>query len=613
VPSPFASATAVPVASPAAATTSPPLPSPTPRDFRQYALTAGKITFYYDRYEIGADDHVRVQLPDGGVVTGDTFAMNIKLNRFIVAGNVEIHDKGIDLHAAAFSRFLSPAERTYIVPILTEPDRWTYEGDDLTTPLKGREMPGDTFFLPDLTKATPFIVGKKALIVPNESLKITPGTVVLGPAKIPTPVYFVNLSENVNYSQNSLAAAEFDGPYPFAGGTRARSTLHVRYDPLNKLYLSYEQQLAVTDHSYITGSINPMTRPQRQYNLIGYDRLAPQLDGRLLLQESAFQQWLNQPLSASAVIAAQFTRGLTHLGYLQYNQNFFYESLLSAPAPVDGNQYFYGDPSHPWAPGHPSDGTLTFNGFDQKIYYTVNNAPHWLPVTYRLRAGIGYANDPDIAEGYDVTPTTEYGGVLYPTIWHNFVGLTLTSSSFRLIKDRKNPANSIMLNGFVDFQRQGFSLPHQVNTAQLSVSVSKTVNRYFSTYANYQLINIGDSYGSAQLAGYPPSAVYSPVTNHTYDGYEAFIGFATIRSWTEGVIYNASPAFQASLVIRENHDFPAPVPGPIVPLVGTTPYQITPQIRARILPNLLVIVQRSYYFHFGIQNWDPQFLFQVTK
>ena len=140
-----------------------PSPLPTPQSFKQYAVTASKITFYYDLYLLGADNRVRVQLPDGGVVTGDTFAMNIKLNRFIVAGNVEIKDRGVDIHAAAFARFFSPAVRSYVIPITDEPDRWTFEGDDLTTPYKGRQMPGDAFFLPDLTKATPFIIGTKAL------------------------------------------------------------------------------------------------------------------------------------------------------------------------------------------------------------------------------------------------------------------------------------------------------------------------------------------------------------------------------------------------------------------------------------------------------------------
>ena len=85
------------------------------------------------------------------------------------------------------------------------------------------------------------------------------------------------------------------------------------------------------------------------------------------------------------MIAGQFTRGLPHLGYLQYNQNFFYDSLLGAPQPVDGD-YYYGDPSHPWAPAHPSDGTLTFNGFDHQPYRQI-------PLSYRLRAGIGYAHN----------------------------------------------------------------------------------------------------------------------------------------------------------------------------------------------------------------------------
>ena len=114
-------------------------------------------------------------------------------------------------------------------------------------------------------------------------------------------------------------------------------------------------------------------------------------------------------------------------------------------------------------------------------------------------------------------------------------------------------------------------MPRHTDTIQWSFSLSKQINHFFATYVNYQILNIRDDYGSQQLLAYPPQAVFSPVTNHTYDGYEAFIGFATVRSWTQGIIYTPSQAFQASVTIRENHDFPAPIPGPIVPLVGNTP------------------------------------------
>jgi hypothetical protein len=569
----------------------------------QYAIAAGKVTFY-GRYVLTADDNVTVRLPDGGTITGDAFSMDLRLNRFVIAGHVEVKDKGVDLRAAAVARFFMPIERTYLIPVSPEPDRWTFEDESFTHPLRGREMPGDTFFFTDVSREPPFIVGKRALLVPSESIKITPATVVLGSAHIPSPGYFINLSSNVNYAQNSLAAAEFDGPYPFAGGNHSRSTLHIRYDPLNKLYASYEQAFFVTDSGYVTASINPMTRPQRQYNLIQDDRFAPKAEERIFFQESAFQSWLKQPLSAGALVTGQLTLALPR-SYLQFNQDFFYGSLLAMPRPIDG-QYYYGDSSHNWYPGHPSDGTVSWIGRDTQI-----GKVRWL--TYRLRSGWGYAHDPVIDEGTEYVPPPALGGVNYTTLYHDYVGATLTTASFKLIRDRMGIGRDLYFNAYADFQRQWFSMPHVTDNLTIAGSLSKQLTPKLSSYVTYSIQQINDNYGSQQLLAYAPNAPYSPVTNQTYPGYEAFIGFATVRSLTEGIVFTPTEYFQASITARENHDFPVPIPGPIAPLVGFTPYQITPQVRFRLLPNLQIILSRSYYFHFGIQNWDPQFTFQITK
>ena len=56
-------------------------------------LSAKHLEFYYDRFLIEADGNVRVRTSDGFTVTGDAFTMDLKLNRFMVAGHVMLHDK----------------------------------------------------------------------------------------------------------------------------------------------------------------------------------------------------------------------------------------------------------------------------------------------------------------------------------------------------------------------------------------------------------------------------------------------------------------------------------------------------------------------------------------
>ena len=87
---------------------------------------------------------MRVQTSDGFSVSGDAFSMDLKLNRFLLAGHVTLEVRGQRVAGAALSDFLD-FNRIYFVPVTTEPDRWTFLNGDLAHPVKGRIMPGDTF------------------------------------------------------------------------------------------------------------------------------------------------------------------------------------------------------------------------------------------------------------------------------------------------------------------------------------------------------------------------------------------------------------------------------------------------------------------------------------
>ena len=110
-------------------------------------LNAKSINFYYDRFLLEADGNVRLRTSDGFTVTGDAFSMDLKLNRFMVAGHVTLHDASGTVSGAAISDFLD-FKRIYFVPVTSEPDRWTFLNGDLAHPAKGRVMPGDVFYFP---------------------------------------------------------------------------------------------------------------------------------------------------------------------------------------------------------------------------------------------------------------------------------------------------------------------------------------------------------------------------------------------------------------------------------------------------------------------------------
>ena len=133
-PSPSPKATPAPTATPAPPST-------------VLRLRADHIEFYYDRYLIEADGHVQVQTSNGMTISGDTFSMDLRLNRFLVASHLHLRSRGGNLDGAAIADLLD-FNRIYFVPVISKPDRWTYENSDFTHPLKGRQMPGDVFYFP---------------------------------------------------------------------------------------------------------------------------------------------------------------------------------------------------------------------------------------------------------------------------------------------------------------------------------------------------------------------------------------------------------------------------------------------------------------------------------
>ena len=146
-------------------------------------LHADHIAFYYDRFLVEADGHVQIQTSDGFSVSGDAFSMDLKLNRFLIAGHVTLKTASDTVNGAAVADFLD-FNRLYFVPVTSEPDRWTFLNDDLAHPVKGRVMPGDVFYFPDLT-GNPSLTASSATI--SERTYVHFGGAVGGSRRRPGP------------------------------------------------------------------------------------------------------------------------------------------------------------------------------------------------------------------------------------------------------------------------------------------------------------------------------------------------------------------------------------------------------------------------------------------
>lgn len=236
-------------------------------------VSAQSVQFYADRFVIEARGGVTVR-EDGATLRGDVFSMDCKLNRFVLAGHVRIEQAHTTLRGAAAAQFFDYG-RTYFISLDGGADRWTFEGNDFTQPVKGRRMPGDAFAFADTAGAKVFASGSAVTIGTREFVRFD--------APVPQIITF---SDNPHLQQNSLSGADLDGTWNFAGNGTSLSALHARYDSQNHAYLAFEQHLSDA-RGYAVFSVNPLTRSPRQYNVIAAQQLTPSLQLRVFEQDIA--------------------------------------------------------------------------------------------------------------------------------------------------------------------------------------------------------------------------------------------------------------------------------------------------------------------------------------
>jgi hypothetical protein len=564
---------------------------------RSIELHARVVDYYSNRFILTADGNVRARLSDGTVVSGNSFSMDLKLNRFLIAGNVHLDGPHVHEVGAAFAGY-PDLDRNYFLEEGDLPDRWTYYGQNFTDEHKGRLQPGDAFYFPDLSGQKPYIVAKSATVFLKNNVEFPPGSLiapVLG-AYLPTPGFVINYSSNPNFYQNGFSGAVLDIGVPFHGAADAISAMHIRYDQYRGLYTAFDQHF-VHNLDYAVLSVDPLTQNQRQYNAIFYKRFSPAFEARLFFQLSALSQGLiNEPTTASTY--TNFVMNTKVGKYaVGFNADQYNDSLLD-----DAQNAFAADGLR--QAGHPFDASLTVQSYEDEIrmfrYIGV-------PIKFQYRGGYGYNYDsygiPTQGDGTPNYTSPLWGGVPYSAIYQTFLGVTVYTSSIKIAK-------LTTISAKVDRLEQWYTLPHHEITTNFSATIARTPlsvkqPAFLLTYDN---LNIGDYYGADQLHAYPPAADVYTDQYGTFTGLSAFNGFATSRSLTGSMIYTPTPYFALNLTMQKFVVTPAPVPG----LGGNPPYQFTADVRIRLAKQVLLDVARTYYFNFGNQLWSPQFAIQFS-
>ena len=557
-------------------------------------VTAKGVDFFSNRFIVTADGNVRVRLSDGTVVTGETFTMDLKLNRYLVAGNVHVDGPTIHAAGAAFAGY-PDLDRSYFLPATASaaggapavPERWTYYGLDWANPHVGREQPGDAFFFPDLSGERPYIYATGARITPKTNVLFTLPRVFTAGIYLPLPRYVVTFSANSHFYENGFQGARADVALPFNGSEHSLTALHARNDAFNGTYLALDQHF-VWDKDWIVASIDPLTQEQRQYNLIAFKTFSPKLQARLFAQESAAQHLIiNRPDDAAAFVGFSVNAGLPHSG-LVYSQNNYYQHILGYPKHPNDN-VLASDYDPRWRE-HPTGAELTWTGIPTQV--STNG-----PFSYRLRSGIGFSHDAYGEGGY---PNEQPGP---KSLFYKYVGALVSTRAIGL-------GNGYSLTAQYDKERLWFSLPHHVDLGDGRMSISRDLPlKHITYYVAYEIKTTGDYWGDQQLAAYPPNAdvITSPL-GPSYSGQAAFRGFATSRNLSTAVVYAPTPYFVLNVSAARLYDTPAPIPG----VYGQPPVQLSADMRVRISKQLLVDVSRGYYFNFANERWTPTFAIQFS-
>jgi hypothetical protein len=606
-----------------------PAPTATPAPPRTVLyLTASRIDFYYDRFLLEGDGKVRVRTSDGFTVTGDAFSMDLKLNRFMVAGHVTLHDATGTVSGAAISDFLD-FRRIYFVPVTTEPDRWTFLDGDLVHPAKGRVMPGDAFYFPVVTQR-PSVTATGAVIETKTYVRFVNSHTYFGGAEIPLGTDVVNFSSTQFFAQNTLSGASVDLTWNMAGSPNALTALHLRYDPTYKTYLSVEQHL-VGDHEYAIFSVNPATRAEKWYNLALYEKLGSRFQIQSFTQYYAQQNWLDMPRASQQTTYLSATYAFPH-SYVSAtsqltNYNMLGPASLFAPNTVAGSL------------DHPSQVQLTATSFQNKI--------PGLPISEQIYEGYGFNHDSvggdQYTQGFNGTapipvpglqaygaPCADQHGAknpplyfcpVYTTIWNTVFGFNLFTQSIKL-NQPSNPNETYYFTASYNKQYQWNSLPHWISTDSENFTISREFARSLNAYVGYQILNVGDHYING---GYTPC---EPVGSDWCPlSFTSFRGVSTLRTTSLGINIVPDPEFNFSLLVRHHDDFPIPVPGTFAlppnnilgqPLyssyLGQPPYDATGDIRFKVWTHGLLDVSRTFYWYgnpYRTQFWQPSFVIQL--
>ncbi len=547
-----------------------------------FRVTSDRLTFYNNLYVMTGYGNVRIDLRNGSKIAADSFVIDLRLNRFVVSGNVRITTLQKTYEGAALSADLENGT-SYFVSLDGTPERLTFRDDRFTNAESGGEAAADAFAFPDLKNSPASLIGTKVTIGAGEYIRFDGcRTQILGGYKyyFPLPICYINFGSDPNLAQDALNGASVGAQYKFAGNANSTSSLLLNYDTVNKVYGALEQNLS-SPNGWAVVALNS-SNDSRIISGIAYAQPAENLGVRASSQLHFLSPDATNDLNWFSYSDAEVTQGLPY-SYLQLNYSFANEASQGPGPGFDIGAY---DPTH------PSSIQLGLRSSDLRLG----------PAAFNLAGGYGQTHDP-----YGLQT---FGGVTYTTLWFDYLDAALFAPSLKF-GSRSDPGNLLSLDLLATDQREWYSLPHYTNWTTTSATLTKSFSGKATLSLGYGVENVADIYPGAQRQAYPS---FAPPQG---PGYAAFEGLATFRTLSLGATYTPSARLSLAATLSQHTDFPAPIPNffalapqpvlginPYPNYLGQPPYQLYAGARIRINDQLSLDFQNTYFFNYQGADWS---------
>ncbi len=532
-----------------------------------YRVSADRVAFYTNRFELEGEGNVRVDTGIGYTLSADAFSMDVRSSRFVVAGNVRLRGPHLDESFVALSADFV-AGRAYGIVDGAPPDRLAFTGNDFAHPQHGAQAPADTFALPLITDPATKLGAKITIGTRNYLRYGSCRTQVIGGfgLYLPLPDCYVNVGDDPNLPQSALSGANLGGALKLTGNANAVSSLIFNYDSVNGIYAALQQNVSSPD-AWAALALTASRYP-------GASLVAAATPG------DAFGVRLSSQFQS---LATSSTNDITSYRYtdvrLAQPLPFGYVELFASNGTESGTGASY-VPSRPFSIQADLASPNVALGTDAFLV---------------MRAGYG--------EQRNTYGVQQLGAATYTTLGFGYVNAALSAPAIAL--GGTDPRRRFDLGLLASESLQSYSIPHETSITTTGASLAKALGGATLSLA-YTIANVADRYAQSQLV-YPVG---------TFDG------LATFHTVALAGAFEASSQLTASITVRGHADS-VPAGSPLFPSVGAAqlgqnpypyqlgepPFDVTVAARLRLNPQLSIDITDTKFINpRGWPSNDFQFL-----